>query len=142
MLADWLLLDLRVPADLDRQRNRSAPETLEYDRGTARRLRTLLGLEKRFAAKYRVRLNTGEFLTLPRALGADAITLNAYAALGVEPDSIATIAERITQNIRSLIHRLRLKMSATQFSRGLLVGRAVDRAGPIGITRPNGDVRR
>jgi hypothetical protein len=102
-LADSLLLDLRVPTELDEKSQAEITETLSTIAALRGRFQSVLGLEKRFAAEYQVRLESGEHLTLPPTLGTDAITLNAYASFGVGPDSITAIAERITQKTKSLI---------------------------------------
>jgi hypothetical protein len=102
VLADSLLT-VPVPTNVDEKSQTEIAETLSSIAALRGRFHMVLGLQKTFSAQYNVRLETGERFTLPPALGADALTLVAYAAFGVAPDSIATIADRITQNTKSLI---------------------------------------
>jgi serine/threonine protein kinase len=140
-LADSLLLDLRIPTELDEKTQSEIAETLSTLAALKGRLRTFIGLEQRFAAEYQVRLNTGELLTLPRALGSDAITLVAYASMGVEPDSIAAIAERITQNIRSLIPPAKAEsVRDAILARPFALAAPVIGSGPLASLGSNGDL--
>jgi serine/threonine protein kinase len=141
-LADSLLLDLRVPAELDEKTQSEIAETLSTIAALRGRFQAVLGLQKRFAAEYRVRLESGEFLTLPPALGADALTLVAYASFGVEPDSIATIADRITQNTKSLIAPAKAASVRTAIlTRPFALAAPVIGPGPLASLGSIGDIR-
>lgn len=140
-LADSLLLDLRVPTDLDEKAQSEIAETLSTIAALKGRFTTFVGLEKRFAAEYQVRLDNGELLTLPRILGNDAIALVAYSAMGIEPDSIAAIAERITQSTKSLIAPAkRASVRKATLTRPLMLAAPVVGPGPLASLGPSGDM--